>query len=155
MFVFPQKFILKTCGTTTLLSALPKILEIAKKEAGLEDIDALFYSRKAFLFPEKQDFPHGDWDSEVTFLDNIFVPKTLETSGYVLGKVNPTSRDNWNLYIASPPGGGDHEVDEGEDVTLEIMMLGLDEEKMKLFCKDSYGPDATGLDIYVSPFLTT
>src|SRR5436305_14413509 len=29
MFVFPHKLILKTCGTTTLLCGLPRILEIA------------------------------------------------------------------------------------------------------------------------------
>ena len=34
MFVFPHKLILKTCGTTTLLSGLPRILEIAALYAG-------------------------------------------------------------------------------------------------------------------------
>ena len=30
LFIFPQKLILKTCGTTTLLLAVEKILEMAK-----------------------------------------------------------------------------------------------------------------------------
>ena len=34
MFVWPHKLILKTCGTTTLLSGLPRILEIAALFAG-------------------------------------------------------------------------------------------------------------------------
>jgi len=65
MFVYPHKLILKTCGTTTLLHAVPRILEIARELAGLDRIDAFFYSRKAFFFPEKQIAPHGQWSDEV------------------------------------------------------------------------------------------
>lgn len=152
MFIYPHKFMLKTCGTTTLLNAVPKILEVASKEACLDVIDAVFYSRKAFLFPDKQDFPHGNWDSEVAFLDKIFLPRKLETAGYILGKVNPGSNDNWNLYVASPLGARDGAAeDDQEDITLEIMMLGLDEEKMKLFSKAAYKQPETvkSSDVYV------
>ena len=65
MFVWPHKLILKTCGTTTLLSGLPRILEIAALFAGFPKSAApsggvgiaaapyrVFYSRKNFLFPD-------------------------------------------------------------------------------------------------------
>jgi S-adenosylmethionine decarboxylase len=65
MFVFHNRLVLKTCGTTTLLNAVPRIFEIARDYCGLDDIESLFYSRKAFLFPERQIFPHGKWGDEV------------------------------------------------------------------------------------------
>ena len=55
---------LKTCGTTTLLHALPRILEMATA-IGLVEVSSLFYSRKAFLFPDQQEFPHRRWNDEV------------------------------------------------------------------------------------------
>ena len=66
MFVSPYRFMIKTCGTTTLLNAVPKILEIAKQYCGLETISAFFYSRKCFMFPDRQERPHKSWDDEVT-----------------------------------------------------------------------------------------
>jgi Adenosylmethionine decarboxylase. len=65
MFVWPHKLILKTCGTTTLLSGLPRILEIAALFAGFPRATAppsrgitvaaapyrVFYSRKNFCSP--------------------------------------------------------------------------------------------------------
>jgi S-adenosylmethionine decarboxylase len=68
MFVFPHKIILETCGTTTLLLGLQRLLHIAAAEAGFPfhnansatDINAaatpyrFIYSRKSFLFPDKQ-----------------------------------------------------------------------------------------------------
>ncbi|CRK31094.1 hypothetical protein BN1723_014449 [Verticillium longisporum] len=68
LFVFPHKLILKTCGTTTLLLGLQRLLHIAAQHAGFPfanasratDIKAaatpyrVFYSRKNFLFPDKQ-----------------------------------------------------------------------------------------------------
>lgn len=93
LFVFPHKIILKTCGTTTLLLAFPRILEIARDLCGLSHIDKLFYSRKSFMFPEKQQWPHYSWDEEVKVLDKTFD----NGSAYILGKTNG---DHWYLYIA-------------------------------------------------------
>lgn len=71
-FVYPHKLILKTCGTTTLLMALPKILEIAQNYCGLEKVWRVFYSRKTFMFPDRQLHVHRDWKDEVAFLDRHF-----------------------------------------------------------------------------------
>ncbi|KAJ3212492.1 AMP deaminase, partial [Clydaea vesicula] len=147
MFVYPFKIVLKTCGTTTLLNALPKILQIAKDLCGLSEVDAFFYNRKAFLFPEKQIFPHGKWGDEVTFLEEVFPRDLYETAGYVIGKING---DHWCLYTATPidPGldndnGEDEKINKNkpvaeEDLTLEIMMHGLDPTTMKKFWKSFY-----------------
>ncbi|KAI8850327.1 S-adenosylmethionine decarboxylase [Chytridium lagenaria] len=99
MFVYPHRLMLKTCGTTTLLNAVMRILEIAKTYCGLEELSAVFYSRKAFLFPEKQIWPHGRWGDEVAFLDELLPSSSFETSAYVVGKING---DHWCLYTASP-----------------------------------------------------
>ncbi|KAG0249723.1 spermidine resistance protein [Mortierella polycephala] len=94
-FVYPHKLILKTCGTTTLLMALPKILEIAQKYCGLEKIWRVFYSRKTFMFPERQLHVHRDWKDEVAFLDRHFD----HGAAYTVGKVNG---DHWCLYLTAP-----------------------------------------------------
>ncbi|KAF9134098.1 spermidine resistance protein [Mortierella sp. 14UC] len=108
-FVFPHKLILKTCGTTTLLMALPKILELAQEWCGLlhspcsneEQVQQqqqpyrVFYSRKKFLFPEKQVHVHREWKDEVEFLDRHF----NNGSAYTIGKVNG---DHWCLYVTAP-----------------------------------------------------
>lgn len=72
MFVFPHKIVLKTCGTTTLLKAVPYILELAKTRCGYDSVYRLFYSRKSFMFPDKQPGPHRSWEEEVSYLDNHF-----------------------------------------------------------------------------------
>ena len=69
MFVFDYRLTLKTCGTTRLLLAVEKILEIAANYCKLTEIEAIFYSRKSFLFPELQLFPHGNWNAEVLYFD--------------------------------------------------------------------------------------
>ncbi|KAG0048134.1 spermidine resistance protein [Gryganskiella cystojenkinii] len=94
-FVYPHKLILKTCGTTTLLMALPKILEIAQNYCGLEKVWRVFYSRKTFMFPERQLHVHRDWKDEVEFLDRHFE----HGSAYTVGKVNG---DHWCLYLTAP-----------------------------------------------------
>ncbi|KAJ3287998.1 spermidine resistance protein [Borealophlyctis nickersoniae] len=154
MFVYPNRLILKTCGTTTLLHAVPRILAIAAEHCGLRDVNAVFYSRKAFLFPEKQAWPHGRWGDEVSYLDELFPADTFETAGYVLGKING---DHWCLYMATPlqlsldldgveiadstssrsdsdgESSSPEDDDEEDDVTLEIMMTNLNSSAMKQF----------------------
>lgn len=109
MFVFPHKLILKTCGTTTLLSGLPRILEIAALFAGYPHVRGnpvkgiataatpyrVFYSRKNFLFPNLQRGPHRSWRDEVKSLDRLF----LGGSAYMIGKMNG---EHWYLYLTAP-----------------------------------------------------
>ncbi|KAI1819619.1 S-adenosylmethionine decarboxylase [Xylaria intraflava] len=168
MFVFPHKLILKTCGTTTLLLGLHRLLRIAAEHAGFpfhnaESLDEdhtaaspyrVFYSRKNFLFPDKQRGPHRSWKQEVKFLDDMFDGG----SAYMVGKMNG---DHWYLYITSPgtsvnppralednsalacqPNSTKIPTNtipifegglKGNDETLEILMTDLDPDNAKQF----------------------
>ena len=109
MFVFPHKLVLKTCGTTTLLYGLPRILELAVLEAGFPYVPAnavidspaaaipyrIFYSRKNFQYPDKQRGPHRSWQDEVKYLDQHF----SNGSAYMIGKMNG---EHWYLYFTTP-----------------------------------------------------
>ncbi|KAF1954071.1 S-adenosylmethionine decarboxylase [Byssothecium circinans] len=127
MFVFPHKVVLKTCGTTTLLWGLPRLLEIAALDAGFPHIAAqpahcvpaaatpyrVFYSRKNYLFPDQQRGPHRSWRDEVRYLDQRF----QGGSAYMIGKMNG---EHWYLYITgpdtslTPPPSPDREILETE-----------------------------------------
>jgi S-adenosylmethionine decarboxylase len=85
MFVWPHKLILKTCGTTTLLLGLPTLLRIAAEQAGFtEPVWRCFYSRKTFMFPERQVGPHRDWAQEMAYLDNVFGACAASDSAHLL-----------------------------------------------------------------------
>lgn len=169
MFVWPHKLILKTCGTTTLLSGLPRILEIATLFGGFPKATAppsrgiavaaapyrVFYSRKNFLFPDRQRGPHRSWRDEVRTMDKLF----LNGSAYMIGKMNG---EHWYLYLTEPhtmltppgspslkpkfeetetkvinlPGRPASNADNEPDETLEILMTDLDEENAKQFYLD-------------------
>ncbi|KAG8999965.1 spermidine resistance protein [Tulasnella sp. JGI-2019a] len=113
LFVSPHRLILKTCGTTLNLLGLPRILEIAASAVcNLPDVYRLFYSRKSFMFPERQQGPHKEWKDEVAFLDVLFGKtgrqqegwKNAPGSAYTVGSVN---RDHWLLYMTGPEDEGD------------------------------------------------
>ncbi|KAF2871309.1 S-adenosylmethionine decarboxylase [Massariosphaeria phaeospora] len=109
LFVFPHKVILKTCGTTTLLWGLNRLLEIAAVIAGFPHVAAqslngaaaaatpyrVFYSRKNYLYPDQQRGPHRSWRDEVRYLDQRF----QGGSAYMIGKMNG---EHWYLYITGP-----------------------------------------------------
>ncbi|KAJ2156907.1 spermidine resistance protein [Coemansia sp. RSA 552] len=95
-FVYPHKLVLKTCGTTTLLYAVPRILEIARTYLGMAGgAHQLFYSRKNFMFPQQQEELHQSWEKEVAYLDALFP----EGAAYLIGKTN---RDHWHVYLSGP-----------------------------------------------------
>eukprot|EP00019_Armaparvus_languidus_P003137 CAMPEP_0168592732 /NCGR_PEP_ID=MMETSP0420-20121227/7902_1 /TAXON_ID=498008 /ORGANISM="Pessonella sp." /LENGTH=370 /DNA_ID=CAMNT_0008628765 /DNA_START=257 /DNA_END=1366 /DNA_ORIENTATION=- len=129
LFVYPQKFVMKTCGTTTLLACLECILEYGE-ECGLE-VECCFYSRQKFIFPEKQRAPHTSFGAEVAFLNTHFV----DGQGYALGE---QTGDHWFLYHV------DHSLGKPtvlrQDRTIELMMEDLDADVMKLFHLASHGP---------------
>lgn len=179
MFVFPHKLILKTCGTTTLLLGLRRMLRIAAVDAGfpshntdsLDEIKTaatpyrVFYSRKNFLFPDKQQGPHRSWRQEVKFLDDMF----LNGSAYMVGKMNG---DHWYLYLTTPntlltpprtpdnervptetkvlkiPASSAFSCGKGalgnDDETLEVLMTDLKPENAKQFYLDHASAVAEG-----------
>ena len=52
LFVYPTKYVLKTCGTTKLLASVPRLLTFVA-EIGME-VQRVKYSRATFLFPDQQ-----------------------------------------------------------------------------------------------------
>ncbi|KAK3603351.1 hypothetical protein CHS0354_025956 [Potamilus streckersoni] len=97
MFVTKDRFILKTCGKTTLLLAIKPLLEIVQKYCGFDDVKDVFYSRKKFMKPDQQDRIHRNFEDEVLHLEEMF-----ETgSAYSLGRIN---RDCWYLYTLDGEG---------------------------------------------------
>ncbi|KAF8468148.1 S-adenosylmethionine decarboxylase [Kalaharituber pfeilii] len=102
MFVFPHKVVLKTCGTTTLLAGLARLLEIAGVYGGFTQRSGtsmaepyrVFYSRKAFMFPDRQEHPHKSWTDEVQFMEQV----SLRGSAYQVGRMNG---EHWYLYLTN------------------------------------------------------
>lgn len=128
MFVWDSKFVLKTCGTTTLLKALPRLLSIAK-EVGFEEVENLFFSRRNFLYPEKQLSPHSSFTDEVRFLDEYF-----DGSAFVLGRVNG---EHWYLYMTEKLAPEVKKELLPLDQTLEILMTDLDPAAVAPFFKSN------------------
>jgi S-adenosylmethionine decarboxylase len=122
LFVYPFKIMLKTCGTTTLLKCIPKLMEYA---SSLDlSIEFVMFSRKNFLFPCQQAFPHSDWNAEVDYLNQIF-----DGTAFVLG---PLTQEHWHLYLADYSDTPSHRLCTSEK-TLEIMMHNLDRDVAKQF----------------------
>lgn len=124
LFVYPTKIMIKTCGTTTLLYILDSLLDIAEKQ-GLQK-SFVCYSRKNFNFPQVQKSPHRGFDEEVAYLDKYF-----DGFGFVLGN---TDGDHWYTYVADY-NDSEFTLSQEPEITLEICMHDLSEEKMKQFFK--------------------
>ncbi|XP_013790918.1 S-adenosylmethionine decarboxylase proenzyme-like [Limulus polyphemus] len=126
MFVSKSRFILKTCGSTTLLRAVQPLLYLVQEYTGFDEVLDIFYSRKNFIRPELQLQPHTSFEDEVGVLDGLFE----DGAAYCLGRVN---QDCWYLYTLNPP---DNFVGvQAPDQTLEVIMQQLDSKIMRIFTK--------------------
>ncbi|CAF89845.1 unnamed protein product, partial [Tetraodon nigroviridis] len=152
MFVSKRRFILKTCGTTLLLQALVPLLELAREYCGFDAIQVslptarcssdgpgrsasidlrlfmlfsqnFFYSRKNFMKPAHQEFPHRNFQEEVDFLSQIFP----NGAAYCMGRLNS---DCWYLFTLDLP---EYWENKHADQTLEVLMSDLDPAIMDQF----------------------
>jgi S-adenosylmethionine decarboxylase len=116
LFVYPYKVVIKTCGTTKLLLAIPRILELAE-ELSLP-LAAVKYSRGTFIFPEAQPSPHKNFSDEVAFLNGYFGGLKSGGNAYVIGDPAKPGQ-KWHVYYAT-------QQPEQPVVNLEMCMTGLD-----------------------------
>ncbi|SCU93573.1 LAFA_0F17128g1_1 [Lachancea sp. 'fantastica'] len=140
LFVFDHKLTLKTCGTTTTLSCLEELFRTVRDCIGwnfsLEDKlnpYKVFYSRRCFMFPKRQQGIHRNWDDETQYLDKFFA----NGKSYLVGRLGQAS--HWNLYVTETNRGlekarvkGGPEAND-DDETLEMLMTGLRPGKASQF----------------------
>eukprot|EP00002_Diphylleia_rotans_P008562 TRINITY_DN1846_c0_g1_i1.p1 TRINITY_DN1846_c0_g1~~TRINITY_DN1846_c0_g1_i1.p1 ORF type:complete len:844 (-),score=175.81 TRINITY_DN1846_c0_g1_i1:474-3005(-) len=128
LFVYDSKIMIKTCGTTTLLLMLPRLLEVVREICGeAVTVEFLQFSRSSFLFPQEQRFPHTSFEQEVKFLQQYF-----DGDAYTLGRLNgPT----WHLYIADYTETK-RKAQEFTDQSIEVIMYDLDPTSMAHFFKN-------------------
>lgn len=100
LFVYPTKMVLKTCGTTKLLNAVSRALDLAAAH-GLRP-QRVKYSRASFLFPEFQPTPHSSWTEECKLLQTHFGGFKGGPSAYVLG--DQFTGLQWHVYVADAEG---------------------------------------------------
>uniref|UniRef100_A0A061RZV3 Ornithine decarboxylase n=1 Tax=Tetraselmis sp. GSL018 TaxID=582737 RepID=A0A061RZV3_9CHLO len=135
LFVYPRKWVLKTCGTTKLLASVPGLLEYAD-ELGMMAV-RVKYSRASYLFPDKQPEDHKFFSDEAAFLEGHFGHIGLSGGrAQVLG--DPLRGLQWHVYTAGadiPP----HRATQ----TLEVCMTGLNTAKAACFHR---GPDFRGVE---------
>ena len=114
LFVWPDRLLLITCGQTDPLNALPVLLEVVP--SGL--IGRVFYVRKNFLFPSRQQF---DFEAEVASILPMFPGKS-----YRLG---PANNDHLHLFYSTHATATSK-----KDLTFELFMRELPENALSAFC---------------------
>ena len=99
LFVYKHRYIMKTCGTTTLLHCLDSLLRFAD-ELKME-VMWVGYSRKNLLFPTQQAWPHSSFGDEIEYLKSHKVLQDrLNGVAHILG---PVTGDHWFVYVADNP----------------------------------------------------
>ncbi|OED36919.1 hypothetical protein AB834_02500 [PVC group bacterium (ex Bugula neritina AB1)] len=105
LFVYDDRVILITCGSTKLYLLAPLLI----KHFGIEKISYIFYARKKLLFPEKQ---LSDFEKEIEYIN-----KVLPGNSYRLG---PTQGEHLHVFIATSYESPDYTLE--DDFTIELLM---------------------------------
>jgi len=120
LFVFDSKVIIKTCGQISLLKCLELLLKYGLNVGATNR--RICFTRRNFIFPQKQIFPHSSFDEEVQYLKQHFPSGVAKIFG-------PRSCDHHYMFI--------HTNEEVQQVpaspVMEILMTGLCPEVMKQF----------------------
>ncbi|BAS92205.1 S-adenosylmethionine decarboxylase proenzyme 4 [Oryza sativa Japonica Group] len=127
MFVYPGRVVLKTCGTTPLLRAVPVLLRAA---AALRlRLRSCRYSRGEYLFPEAQPFPHAHFADEVAYLDAALPRELLRFRRSAVmpssSSSSPGASHRWHVYSASSSASSS-DADGAARLTAEVCMTELD-----------------------------
>lgn len=147
LFVYDHRLTLKTCGTTTTLLCLERLLDVVQEQLGwkLKNPDTngkyspfkVFYSRRCFMFPLKQRGIHKSWSSEVDYLNQFF----SNGRSYLVGRNDQSN--HWNLYVTESQPVIATSNSSQNDETLEVLMTGIDPSSAKQFVSERSGDAAS------------
>jgi len=131
LFVSKRRIILKTCGTTTPLDCIERIIWLVQKYTQYDMVEDIYYSRKNFKRPFLQHKQHKSFENEVRLLDKFFQE---DGAAYCMGTIN---KDCWFMYTLNPIErcGFVGKRYQDCDQTIEILMNDLDDDVMKTFYK--------------------
>ena len=119
LFVFETKFILITCGKTLLTPAIHQFL----RHVPTESVEMLFYERKNEMFPHAQ---------RSGFLEEAAgLHQSLPGKAYQFGDADSHHVNIFHLDKRHEP--------KSSDTTIEILMHGLGENALSLFCEGQNG----------------
>lgn len=139
-FVYPHKLIVKTCGNTTLLLMLPKLMSIAAS-LGIS-LSHVHYSHFRLALPQLQPYPHASFADEQSALASLLSGHIAAVSAQVLGEdsINPGATrwyalcaDARPLAVIAPPSPSEPDV-------IEVAMEGLSSAVCKLFEGATFAP---------------
>ncbi|XP_024358075.1 S-adenosylmethionine decarboxylase proenzyme [Physcomitrium patens] len=137
LFVYPHRLVIKTCGTTQLLRAIPILLQVTSR-LNLR-VSRVKYTRGTFMFPAVQPYPHGSFTEEVRYLEEYFGSLGDGGKAFVMGSKGKFP--NWHIYTAA-----DHGATAEPTYTLEMCMTKLDRQAAGNFVKApglETGPEMT------------
>jgi len=83
LFVYPHKAVLKTCGTTTLLLVMPKLLALAEQIGA--PLSHVHYSHLRYKYPHLQLYPHASFDEEKACLSRALKGRAADVAASILG----------------------------------------------------------------------
>lgn len=105
LFVWEDRILMITCGSTTPLDAIPEIMALS----GPGNVAMVFYERKNFLFPENQP---SDFETDAAVMEGYFPGRSY--------RFGPANADHVHVFISSPSPGLPE-----QDVTFQILMSHL------------------------------
>jgi len=127
LFVYRNRAILKTCGTTRLLSCLPLLEQYARNAfEGEMLVEYALFTRRNYKYPQKQPTPHSSWEEEKETLRKHFKNGVDTTIGDSEG-------DHFYVFMEDNRSPDD-EVEKYS--TIEIAMNDLSRESMNYFFRN-------------------
>ena len=150
LFVFADKIVLKTCGTTRLLSAVDPILELAALNEHVKLFpSSVRFTRSTYLFPEEQREHHVSFADECEFLESRF-GHLGSNSSYVMGSNFDDAQ--WHVYVA---GDFVEEAKIGPSLSVECCMTSLNREHSQHFFRENLQEKGVLAIPFVSSLKTT
>jgi len=143
LFVYPERVIVKTCGTTTLLLLLPKLLLLADKIGS--SLEHVLYGHLRYKFPDQQIYPHSSFQQEQEYLSRTLGNAHARVLGPPDGRCWYMLYASGHLMPAQPAPVCPMSPEDGDDI-FEMAMEGLSEEVCAQFFKHSHS-DVQGKEL--------